>query len=110
MRHVELEEQKKWLQQLKAHWLIASLSSPLDGRRWRNRPTRRSMPPTMSLARHLPTVARILMGLPFFVSGLNGFLNFLPQPYGLARKGHSLRRCADEDGLHDAADLRDAAD
>jgi uncharacterized membrane protein YphA (DoxX/SURF4 family) len=33
-----------------------------------------------SLARHLPTVARILMGLPFFVSGLNGFLNFLPQP------------------------------
>jgi uncharacterized membrane protein YphA (DoxX/SURF4 family) len=48
------------------------------------------MPPTMedkmktgqpkSFARHLPTVARILMGLPFFVSGLNGFLNFLPQP------------------------------
>jgi len=33
-----------------------------------------------SLARHLPTVARILMGLPFFVRGLNGFLNFLPQP------------------------------
>jgi uncharacterized membrane protein YphA (DoxX/SURF4 family) len=34
----------------------------------------------MSLARHLPTVARILMGLPFFVSGLNGLLHFLPEP------------------------------
>ena len=33
-----------------------------------------------SLARYLPAIARILMGLPFFVSGLNGFLNFLPQP------------------------------
>jgi uncharacterized membrane protein YphA (DoxX/SURF4 family) len=33
-----------------------------------------------SLARHLPTAARLLMGLIFFVFGLNGFLNFLPQP------------------------------
>jgi uncharacterized membrane protein YphA (DoxX/SURF4 family) len=33
-----------------------------------------------SFARHLPTAARVVMGLPFFVSGLNGFLNFLPQP------------------------------
>jgi uncharacterized membrane protein YphA (DoxX/SURF4 family) len=32
------------------------------------------------LARHLPTVARILMGLIFFVFGLNGFLHFIPQP------------------------------
>jgi uncharacterized membrane protein YphA (DoxX/SURF4 family) len=32
------------------------------------------------IARHAPTAARILVGLPFFVSGLNGFLNFLPQP------------------------------
>src|SRR6266568_1417069 len=38
------------------------------------------MPTTMSLARHLPTAARILMGLPFFVSGLNGLLHFLPEP------------------------------
>ena len=33
-----------------------------------------------SFARHLPTVARILMGLVFFVFGLNGFLHFIPQP------------------------------
>lgn len=35
---------------------------------------------TTSLARHLPTAARILMGLIFFVFGLNGFLHFIPQP------------------------------
>lgn len=28
----------------------------------------------------LPMIARILLGLIFFVFGLNGFLNFLPQP------------------------------
>jgi uncharacterized membrane protein YphA (DoxX/SURF4 family) len=28
----------------------------------------------------LPGAARVLLGLLFFVSGLNGFLNFLPQP------------------------------
>ncbi|HKW31109.1 MAG TPA: DoxX family protein [Verrucomicrobiae bacterium] len=33
-----------------------------------------------SPVRHLPTVARILMGLMFFVFGLNGFLHFIPQP------------------------------
>jgi hypothetical protein len=31
------------------------------------------------LSRHLPTGGRILLGLVFFVFGLNGFLNFLPQ-------------------------------
>jgi uncharacterized membrane protein YphA (DoxX/SURF4 family) len=31
-------------------------------------------------ARHLPTAGRVLMGFIFFVLGLNGFLNFLPQP------------------------------
>ncbi len=31
-------------------------------------------------ARFLPAAARILMGLIFFVFGLNGFLNFLPPP------------------------------
>ena len=31
-------------------------------------------------ARHLPTIARFLMGLMFFVFGLNGFLQFIPQP------------------------------
>ena len=33
-----------------------------------------------SFARHLPTAARILMGLLFLVTGLNGFLHFLPEP------------------------------
>ena len=34
---------------------------------------------TSSISRHLPTAGRILLGLIFFVFGLNGFLNFLPQ-------------------------------
>ena len=33
-----------------------------------------------SFTRHFPTVARLLMGLPLVVFGLNGFLNFIPQP------------------------------
>ena len=33
-----------------------------------------------TLVRFLPAAARILMGLLFSVTGLNGFLNFLPQP------------------------------
>lgn len=40
-------------------------------------PTARS---SSSFARYLPAVVRILMGLPLFVFGLNGFLNFIPQP------------------------------
>jgi hypothetical protein len=28
----------------------------------------------------LPSVARVLLGLPFFVFGLNGFFHFIPQP------------------------------
>jgi uncharacterized membrane protein YphA (DoxX/SURF4 family) len=32
------------------------------------------------LTRKLPTVVRVLFGLVFFVFGLNGFLQFLPQP------------------------------
>jgi uncharacterized membrane protein YphA (DoxX/SURF4 family) len=32
------------------------------------------------IVRHLPTAARVLLGLVFFVFGLNGFLNFIPQP------------------------------
>ena len=31
-------------------------------------------------ARHLPTASRVLMGLTFFVFGLEGFLHFMPQP------------------------------
>jgi uncharacterized membrane protein YphA (DoxX/SURF4 family) len=33
-----------------------------------------------SILRYLPHVARVLMGLIFFVFGLNGFLSFLPAP------------------------------
>lgn len=32
------------------------------------------------LTRVLPVAARILMGLMFFIFGLNGFLHFIPQP------------------------------
>jgi uncharacterized membrane protein YphA (DoxX/SURF4 family) len=37
-------------------------------------------PGTKSGARYVPMIARILMGLLFFVFGLNGFLNFIPAP------------------------------
>ena len=30
--------------------------------------------------RYLPATARVLMGLGFFVFGLNGFLHFIPEP------------------------------
>jgi putative oxidoreductase len=33
-----------------------------------------------SFTRFFPAIARILMGLPLFVFGLNAFLNFIPQP------------------------------
>lgn len=33
-----------------------------------------------SISRIAPTVARVLLGLPFLVFGLNFFLHFLPQP------------------------------
>ncbi len=33
-----------------------------------------------TITRHLPTAARILLGLSFLVFGLNGFLGFLPMP------------------------------
>ena len=35
------------------------------------------------LSLYLPMIVRVLLGLIFFVFGLNGFLNFLPQPPGL---------------------------
>ena len=37
-------------------------------------------PASKSFARHLPAIARVLLGLMFFVFGLNGFLNFIPPP------------------------------
>ena len=33
-----------------------------------------------SISSKLPSIARITLGLAFFVFGLNGFLHFLPQP------------------------------
>ncbi len=36
--------------------------------------------PTKPRSRHLVTAARILLGLPLTVFGLNGFLNFIPPP------------------------------
>src|SRR5262245_44554489 len=35
-----------------------------------------------SAARYVTAIVRVLMGLLFFVSGLNGFLHFLPEPKG----------------------------
>ncbi len=35
---------------------------------------------TGRVSRYLPATVRLLMGALFFVTGLNGFLNFLPQP------------------------------
>jgi hypothetical protein len=34
------------------------------------------------VVRYLPAAGRVTLGLVFFVCGLNGFLNFLPQPDG----------------------------
>ena len=33
-----------------------------------------------SISRYFPAIARILLGLIFATTGLNGFLNFIPQP------------------------------
>lgn len=43
-------------------------------------PSDKSGARTKSPARFLPAIARVLMGLIFFVFGLNGFLHFIPQP------------------------------
>jgi hypothetical protein len=39
-----------------------------------------------SVGRFLPATARVLVGLVFLIMGLNGFLNFLPQPATLPAK------------------------
>jgi uncharacterized membrane protein YphA (DoxX/SURF4 family) len=43
-------------------------------------PASASARPSPGFSRHLPTIARVLLGLMFFVFGLNGFLNFIPPP------------------------------
>src|SRR5262245_22631681 len=35
---------------------------------------------TSAISRRAPGVARVLLGLTFFVCGLDGFLHFIPQP------------------------------
>jgi hypothetical protein len=47
----------------------ASLTLPAD-----------TAPAAKSFSRHFVTAARVLLGLMFFVFGLNGFLNFIPPP------------------------------
>ncbi len=37
-------------------------------------------PAPSAFVRYLPTIGRILLGLPLVVFGLNGFLNFIPPP------------------------------
>lgn len=37
-------------------------------------------PAATGFGRHIPTVARFLLGLVFFVFGLDGFLHFMPVP------------------------------
>ena len=36
--------------------------------------------PKPSFTRHFPAIARVVLGLPLVVFGLNGFLNFIPPP------------------------------
>jgi hypothetical protein len=40
-----------------------------------------------TIARHLPTAGRVLLGLVFFVFGLNGFLSFIPAPKEMPPEG-----------------------
>jgi len=40
-----------------------------------------------TIARWVPATIRVLMGLIFFVFGLNGFLNFIPPPSGPMPEG-----------------------
>jgi hypothetical protein len=52
-----------------------------------------------AVSRFAPPAARILLGLFFFVFGLNGFLQFLPQPPG-ASDPRSLHGRPRSDGVH----------
>jgi putative oxidoreductase len=43
-------------------------------------PLKSSAHPTPTRRRWLPAIARVLLGLPLFIFGLNGFLSFIPPP------------------------------
>jgi uncharacterized membrane protein YphA (DoxX/SURF4 family) len=45
-----------------------------------NAPTTNVLPSGSRFARYGTHVARVLLGLPFLVFGLDGFLNFIPKP------------------------------
>ena len=44
------------------------------------KPNNPPVEPPKGATRYLPAIARVLMGLMFFVFGLNGFLHFIPEP------------------------------
>ncbi len=46
-----------------------------------------SQPKSKSAVRFLPVIARLLLGLVFFVFGLNGFFHFIPQPKDAMSEG-----------------------
>ena len=47
-----------------------------------------------SFACRLPAIGRILMGLMFFIFGLNGFLHFIPQPKEAMPEGAEIGRAS----------------
>jgi uncharacterized membrane protein YphA (DoxX/SURF4 family) len=44
----------------------------------------------MKLSRKGPAIARIVLGLVFLVFGLNGFLQFLPQPASIPERAAAV--------------------
>ncbi len=60
--------------------------------------------------RKLPLIARILLGLIFFVFGLNGFLNFIPIPPNLPEKLQAVSKPIGELAEQMNADLPDGAE
>jgi hypothetical protein len=53
------------------HTMSTEIASPYAGE---------STASTKSFTRFLPAIARVLLGLPMVIFGLNGFLNFIPPP------------------------------
>ena len=58
-----------------------------------------SQPSRRSFARFLPVIARVLLGLPLVIFGLNGFLNFItPPPEPLPEKAMAFAGALVESG------------
>jgi uncharacterized membrane protein YphA (DoxX/SURF4 family) len=57
-----------------------SLSSSIDSAQTSSTTGSTAPSKRSALARYAPVAARILLGLVFFVFGLNGFFNFIPPP------------------------------